>query len=292
MDIALDNNVKSVDFNSTDIDEVTFNGNTVYYKQRELIGTSPMYFKALGFPLKDYRISGESVQDGTPAPNMLVDVFGCGLLDETQQTYKLPLTINSIEHPIYLGQIPTTRRIKKVALTGNEGWFAYTIPNSYYNTTLPIKSSLNHLSNATKRVSALNELIADNTSFAAGTSFIIRMNQFSSLNDFKSYLTAQYAAGSPVTIWYVLTEPETAIINEPLYRIGDYADSISFAQAGVTIPTARGDNVLDITSPVKPSEIYIKGNIKPDGYGKLVDMNGVYILDKNGMQLTVHGQGQ
>jgi hypothetical protein len=80
-----------------------------------------------------------------------------------------------------------------------------------------------------------------------------------SVADFKSYLAAQYAAGTPVTVWYVLAEPETAVVNEPLMKIGDYADTITMAQAGVTIPTVSGTNVLDMSSPVKPSEVYIKG---------------------------------
>lgn len=84
--------------------------------------------------------------------------------------------------------------------------------------------------------------------------------------DFKSYLADQYAAGTPVTVWYVLAEPETAVVNEPLMKIGNYADTISFAQAEVVIPTVNGANVLDMTSSVKPSEVYIKGKgIKQNG---------------------------
>lgn len=106
-----------------------------------------------------------------------------------------------------------------------------------------------------------------------------------------TWLAAQYAAGHPVTVWYVLAEPETAIVNEPLMKIGDYADTISFAQSQVAIPTASGANVLDMTSPVKPSEVYVKGKgIKPTGYGQLTDINGVNILDKDGRPIYVHGQ--
>lgn len=57
-------------------------------------------------------------------------------------------------------------------------------------------------------------------------------------------------------------EPETGIANEPLMKIGNYADTVSFAQAGVTIPTASGANILDMTSTIKPSEVSITGNIK------------------------------
>ena len=78
----------------------------------------------------------------------------------------------------------------------------------------------------------------------------------------KEYLAAQYAAGTPVTVWYVLAKPETAIVNEPIMKIGDYADTVSFAQAGVTIPTVNGENVLDVPTTVPPSEVWIRGKIK------------------------------
>lgn len=78
-------------------------------------------------------------------------------------------------------------------------------------------------------------------------------------SDFKAYLATQYANGNPVTVWYVLAEPEAAVVNEPLMKIGGYADTVSMAQAGVTIPTVQGTNVLDMVSPVKPSGVYVKG---------------------------------
>lgn len=81
---------------------------------------------------------------------------------------------------------------------------------------------------------------------------------FETLSDFKSYLAAQYAAGTPVTIWYVLAEPETGIVNEPLMKIGDYADTIDGAQAAVQIPTVAGTTVIDYDGEPKPSEMYIK----------------------------------
>lgn len=83
-----------------------------------------------------------------------------------------------------------------------------------------------------------------------------------SLNDFKSFLAAQYANGTPVTVWYVLATPETGIVNEPLMKIGEYADTISFAQAGVTIPTVAGANTLTINTTVQPSSMSITGKIR------------------------------
>lgn len=41
-------------------------------------------------------------------------------------------------------------------------------------------------------------------------------------------------------------------------KIGDYTDTLSMEQAGVSIPTADGSTTLDVDTTVKPSEVYIK----------------------------------
>jgi hypothetical protein len=78
---------------------------------------------------------------------------------------------------------------------------------------------------------------------------------------FKQWLAAQYASGTPVTVWYVLATPETGIINEPLHKIGDYADTISYAQSGVEISTTKGFNTITTDTTVLPSNIEVKGVI-------------------------------
>jgi hypothetical protein len=50
--------------------------------------------------------------------------------------------------------------------------------------------------------------------------------------------------------YYVLRQTETATVNEPLMKIGTYADSIS----GVSIPTTDGANTITVDTTVQPSE--------------------------------------
>ena len=69
--------------------------------------------------------------------------------------------------------------------------------------------------------------------------------------EWKAYLAAQYAAGTPVTVWYVLATEETGIVNEPLMKIGNYADEVS----NISIPTVIGKNIIDVETALKPSEI-------------------------------------
>jgi len=58
--------------------------------------------------------------------------------------------------------------------------------------------------------------------------------------------------------WYVLAESETGIVNKPLMKIGEYADSLSRAQTGIDIPTVIGQNTLDVLTTVKPSSMRIE----------------------------------
>lgn len=261
-----------------------------------ITGSLPLRYIGNGTPLSDYLISGNTVQDGTPSSEAPVDAVGCGVWDETRQSYKLPPTVNGTEYPIYLGFTDSTRRIRKLVLTGDEEWTYITGGKHWTAVSGYLKSGLMCICSHYKAVEN-----------GSGSSFITngQVGFYSSLadrlifcdttctttDDWKSYLAQQYATGTPVTIWYVLATPETAVVNESLMKIGDYADTISFAQSGVTIPTVNVANVLDMTSPVKPSEVYIKGKgIKPTGYGQLVDKNGVRILDKNDVRILVHGQ--
>lgn len=347
----------------------------IFYKSRTITGVPPLSFKALGKPLSDYLISGNTVQNGTPTPEAPVDVQGCGVrtmqlfedkivtcsidangrlitnsdfdmyiakveqgvtyiasssitggffttkpeigsvsyngqrmayaprtftapitgyvtfrvnagsdepmlnagstaLPYEPYGYKLPLNVNGTEYPIYLGEAQTTRRIKRLAMTGEENnWGEYTRSDSTTVPYLPlsdfkgasatnIKADIKCTHYDTKTQANIQNT-TNKTGIAGRTSIgiIIADESISTLADFKSYLAAQYAAGTPVTVWYVLTEPETGIVNEPLHKIGDYADTITMAQAGVAIPTFGGDNIISFGTTVKPS-VSITGNIK------------------------------
>jgi hypothetical protein len=187
--------------------------------------------------------------------------------------YKLPLTVNGTESPIYLGEAQTTRRIKKLVLTGKEQWVSYSDSAGTYGAwQFYFNNAVNGqpLSSAWSNIAGYGVIASSRGNYpygvylvTSGTGVGFQMagmkDTFTGVTEWKSWLAAQYAAGTPVTVWYVLAEPETAVVNEPLMKIGNYADTITMAQAGVTIPTVSGTNVLDMSSPVKPSEVYIKG---------------------------------
>lgn len=175
---------------------------------------------------------------------------------------------------IYLGEVQTTRRVKKLVLTGEENITSghldvslFNIPVSDYlkqSTITVISTHYIAQSNVNGWADVNDKSITfyGNTGSATKTMYI-RDSSYSTVADFKAYLAAQYAAGTPVTVWYVLANEETGIVNEPLMKIGDYADTLSMEQAGVSVPTVAGSNTLDVLTEVKPSEVYIKYKSEP-----------------------------
>lgn len=215
-------------------------------------------------------IEGTVTQSGTPTPdNPIEPVFNGKLLPngkyQVYKAYKIPISSGGVTKTIYLGQTPTTRKIKKLVLTGEETIQAYSSTTRYVN-NIPV--SVAPVSGS--KIGLCTHYFYNPAFYTTNGSFIIDLapiywyrkipitdNRFTTADDFKSYLAAQYAAGTPVTVWYVLAEPETAVVNEPLCRIGDYADSITFEQAGVEIPVTAGANTLTVGTEIQPSNMMI-----------------------------------
>lgn len=173
---------------------------------------------------------------------------------------KIPISSANTTTPVYLGEIESTRRIKKLVLTGEETWTKDSDAGQsarYYISVSDIESGTLNL---------LSSHFTQSTQYEIGTMrgyrktiiFSVDKTIYATVDDFRAYLTQQYAAGTPVCIWYVLAEPETGIVNEPLCKIGDYADTLSMEQAGVSIPTNNGSTTVDVETTLKPSEVYIK----------------------------------
>ncbi len=170
--------------------------------------------------------------------------------------YKLPLLSGSTPVDIYLGESQTTRRIKKLVLTGEENWdnsagqslfgvqdFLNNAPFiagiSAYSTHFkynPVQSGIDRATSSGEF--ALQQYLSIHFNV------FFKMTAFTSIDDFKAWLASQYANGTPVTIWYVLAEPTTATANEPLRKIGDYADTIDSTQTTAQIPTLADSTTI------------------------------------------------
>jgi hypothetical protein len=201
-------------------------------------------------------------------PNTMLNL-GSTPLPYEPYGYKIPISCGGTTTPVYLGEVQTTRAVKKLVLTGEEDWENSINPTLFgvirlldlepfipqvtaycshyiYN---PIQSGL-----AANMVNGEFALQKSSNAF----NLYIRNTDYTRYSNFKDYLAQQYAAGTPVTVWYVLANEETVIVNEPLMKIGEYADSLSRAQTGIDIPTVIGQNTIDVLTTVKPSSMRIE----------------------------------
>jgi hypothetical protein len=218
---------------------------------------NPLYTD--GTAITSYTISGNTVQNGTPTPTNPVSVQGVGEFDSGQ--YKIPISSGGTTTNIYLGSTQSVRKIKKLVFTGQENWLKWQSTTIYY---MPMSGYMLAEGNITQicthyqpyEQTSVSSTVPDGyCTFRSindsNTRILISDSNCANVNEFKAYLTAQYIAGAPVTVWYVLTTPETATVNEPLMKIGDYADTLSNATA---IPTTEGANSITVDTTVQPSE--------------------------------------
>ena len=176
---------------------------------------------------------------------------------------KIPILSGGTTTPIYLGEVQTTRKIKKLVFTGQENWQRQTLEHTnIINLFLAVDNAMGNSPIYSNIVTYYSDSGLTNDSRAnvgkvnsTGVNLLIdlSLSDFSTINTFKTYLQQQYAAGTPVCVWYVLATPQTAVVNEPIRKIGDYADTVS----GITIPTTAGANTLSIGTTLQPSEVTV-----------------------------------
>lgn len=203
--------------------------------------------------------------NGTPQDLKVMLNLGSTAMPYEPYGYKISIS-SATTTPVYLGEVQTTRRIKKYVFTGTETFVAVTAGAHYRcRTALPQAGIVQSITSALSTHYTPNADARDGTitlTTDGGTIYFTDDTNAVTSEAFKSYLAQQYAAGTPVTVWYVLAEPETGIVNEPLMKIGDYADTVSKEQAGVQIPTNNGSTTVDVDTELKPSEVYIKYHTK------------------------------
>ena len=199
------------------------------------------------------------------------DMLNAGSTALPYESYRTPVTT-----PIYLGQVPTTRRIKKVVFTGQETWTEVYPgePEAQAQGIVMYATNLSELGTDRNDFRCSHFFVGNYRGYLIsgqgrinGTSpeaFNVNYNDGSGgLQNFKAWLTSEYEAGHPVTLWYALATEQTAVVNEPLYKIGDYADTVSLTNTGApTIPTFSDNNTLMVNTTIKPSAIslaYLNG---------------------------------
>lgn len=181
--------------------------------------------------------------------------------------YKIPLSLSTtpiyLDEPIrrigdYADEVSSdgavTRRIRKLVLTGTERWNIYStaVVQQFYTQDQNIGGLA--LSSAFSTVAPYGMTANYRTgnfgcyTVTSGTEIAFQMHGardvFNSQSAWTEYLSAQYAAGTPVTVWYVLATPTTETITAP------------------TLTTAKGSNTLTVGTELQPSAVSVTGNIK------------------------------
>jgi hypothetical protein len=243
------------------------NGNSLYKA-----GTTTVTFTVSSANDYLYLNYGSGGENPITLDNIMLN-SGSTALPYEPYGWKIPLTCAGQTTPLYLGEVSTVRKIRKLVLTGDEtSW------SDIGGSANPYRILLPDIVKTTNRNSVLflstHYLAVSNTeswskystcvswSFSGGVSaksLQFRDTSKATLADFKSYLSEQFAAGTPVTVWYVLAEPETAIVNEPLAKIENYADEL-ITVPGITPQT--GTNALTVDTTISPSSVSITGHIK------------------------------
>lgn len=215
--------------------------------------------------LKSIRFNWSNLNDGFSFKNVMLNT-GDTALPYEPYGYKIPITCAGQTTPVYLGEVPTVRRVKKRVLDGTENWVRQSGQSvDYFRIeNMPATASkviCSHYQSPDENIAYATVVtgIKMQTSASSGVILACRPPDIAtlSLSDFKAYLASEYAAGHPVTIWYVLASEETGITNEPLAKIGEYADELNSTDAGVSIPTAEGQNTLTVDTDLQPSEMTI-----------------------------------
>ena len=184
---------------------------------------------------------------------------GAEIISYEPYGYKIPILSGGTTTPVYLGEVESTRRIKKLVLTGTETF-------GYANSCLTLS-----FDGQSSSLQPVKTIILCDRYFGVEPKYrdqlynyqccitrnynqiAIRDDNYADTDAWKTYLQQQYAAGTPVTVWYVLATETTGIVNEPLRKIDNYADTVS----GITIPTIAGANTISVDTTLQPSEVTV-----------------------------------
>ncbi len=143
----------------------------------------------------------------------------------------------------------------KLVLTGNETWTYQSNHSRFYTSRTDVNFTGNRLvPMLCTHYGVIDdgrgiEDIPNNSLYATGyvdepTLLCIKTDAYSTEQTFKEYLATQYAAGTPVTIYYILKTPTTESVTAP------------------TITTTGGEVSIDVDTTVKPSEVSLTYNGK------------------------------
>lgn len=164
------------------------------------------------------------------------------------------------------GMTEEVRVIKELVLTGEENW-----GNNYNGYTLSTAKKQGLYTVICSHYAPSAVMKEDKTVYTNSTNVLIFYDSsFATVEAWKSYLATQYAAGTPVIVYYVLAEPEVTSV-EP-----------------VEIPTLNGTTVIDVDTEVKPSNMWVEYKSSTSEYNpvalRTADNQALYTADNEILQ--------
>ena len=241
------------------------------WKTITIEGESPLDFIGDGTPLIAWTVVGNEVQTGTPTPTVPITPEEFGDLVESGEhagEYAIPITLAGQTQNIYLTEPlrkigdyadtveqdgTVTRRVKKLVLDGTENWALWSsgepdVERYYYKwgKSTPSDYGLICTHFPFRTTDGNFEHVRLGGSYRDDFVIYISKTIAQTVADFKTYLAAQYAAGTPVTIWYVLNYPTTETATVP------------------TLTPTKGSNTLTVDTSLPTSGISITGQIREE----------------------------
>jgi hypothetical protein len=236
--------------------------------------TIPIYSN--GSNLTDYSFEGQCSQASIPSPTNPVEVECFGDLiasGDNAGKYDIPITSGGVTEHIILSEPlckigsyadtvdsegVVTRRIGKIVLNGTESWNVTSVTGATrFNRYI---SGITDKQGLCSHYKWLAQTGGTNHYYSSTNYLFIFSETLATEADFKSWLAAQYAAGTPVTVYYVLATPTTESVTAH------------------TIPTSCGFSNIEIGTSLAPSKFeYDLGKMfVAKGQGK-VRHNGEWI---------------
>lgn len=179
---------------------------------------------------------------------------GSNVLPYEPYGYKLEISSGGTTTPVYLGEVETTRKIGKIDL-GVLNWNKGLSGNFIADTAISDCRIIGNYQVGNAICTHLSEVSGDvvaNTPYGFASCLNNTARLYINKTGFENLTAEEFKeAMSGVYMYYVLKEPETGIVNEPLMKIGEYADEIS----GISIPVTAGGDTISVDTTVQPSEV-------------------------------------
>lgn len=248
-------------------------GNIWYESFKPLIasGVPPITLqKCKGVDLIDYKIYGNSIQNGTPTPDNPIEIQSVGDLvvdknDANYGKYKIPVKVNGNVTNIYLKEPlrkirdyadyidfengKVVRNVVEGILDGSEGWNSSAKRYYYYNTELNIKCLGNGVAGIKSNAlpsRTWNEIRNSGTGIATYTNGVLH-NRIDIRAD---------------NLWSTVDEAKEYLANNPIQYIAPALNPTEETIELPTISTNEGTNIIEVDTNILPS------NMEVEYYGK------------------------